>query len=83
MGQTDPLVVICPPQLFFLVGGCAGSPSLCVGFPCCGKQELLSSWGGQASHYSGFSRGAWALGTWASALEAHGLSSCSCQALEC
>ena len=40
--------------------------------------------GVQASHCGGFScRGAWALGTWASVVVAHGFSSCGSRALEC
>ena len=56
----------------------------------CGLSLVAASGGGatlhcgaQASHCGGFSCcGARALGTWASVVVAHGLSSCSSQALE-
>ena len=58
--------------------------SLLHGLSCgCGERGLLSRWGAQASHCSGFSCcRARALGARASAVVAHGLRSCSSQALE-
>ena len=53
-----------------------------LGLHCC--MWAFSSCGVQASHCSGFSCcGARALGVQASVVEAHGLSSCGSQALEC
>ena len=45
-------------------------------FSSCGKQRLLFHCGAQASHCSGFSYGAWALGAGASVVAEHGLSNC-------
>ena len=48
------------------------------------RTQSFSSCGAWASHCGGFSCcGAWALGTWASVVVAHGLSSCGSRALEC
>ena len=51
-----------------------------LGLHCCtqafsghGKQELPFCCGARASHYSGFSCGAWVLGTCVSVAVAHGL----------
>ena len=52
-------------------------------FSNCGERGLLFVRVRGASHCSGFSpRGAWALGTRASVVVAHGLSSCGTRALE-
>ena len=65
--------------LFFF--GCARSLLLWELFSSCIEQGLLSSWGAQASHCSGFSRcKAWAVGAQASAVLAWGLGSCRTQA---
>ena len=46
------------------------------GFSSCREQGPLSSCDARASHCGGFSCGAWIQGAWASAVAAHGLSSC-------
>ena len=52
-----------------------------LGLPCCAR--ALSSCGARASHCGVFSCcGAWALGTRASVVVAHGLSNCVLRALE-
>ena len=56
---------------------------LCRLFCSCSERGLLSSCGARASHRGGFSCcGAQALGTWSSAVEACGFSSCGSWALE-
>ena len=51
----------CNLRIYIYFFGCAECSSLCRFFSSCGEQGLLSSGGAQASHCSGFSRGAWAL----------------------
>ena len=52
-------------------------------FSSCGEQGATLCCGARASHCGGFSCcGAGALGTWASVVVAHGLSSCGSRALE-
>ena len=68
--------------IYLFIFGCAGS-SLCVGFlSSCREQGLLFSCRVRGSHCLGFSCcGAWVLGVEASVVAAHGLDSCSSQAL--
>ena len=48
-----------------------GFPNCAQAFSGCRERGLLSSRGVWAAHRSGFSRGAWPLGTWASRVAAH------------
>ena len=72
-----------PFLFFYFTFGYIGSSLLRSGFlSLCGVGATLHC-GAQASHCGGFSCcGAWALGTRASVVVAHGLSSCGSQALE-
>ena len=65
------------------VFGCVWSSLPCEGFLQLWQAGATLCCGAWASHCGGFSCcGAWALGTWASIVVAHGLSSCGSQALE-
>ena len=69
---------------FFFIFGCVGSSLLHMGFLQLWRAGATLHCGAQASHCSGFSCcGACALGTQASVVVAHGLSSCGSRALEC
>ena len=69
--------------LYLFIFGCAGSSLLREGFLQLGRAGATLHCGAQASHCGGFSCcGARSLGAWASVVVAHGLSSCSSQALE-
>ena len=68
---------------FFFFNGCVGSSLLCAGFLQLQRVGPTLRCSAQASHCGGFSCcGAWALGTQASVVAAHELSSCGSQALE-
>ena len=67
-------------NLIFIFG-CVGSSLLRVGFSLVAESGATLRCGAQASHCGGFSCGAWALGTRASVVVAHGLSSCGTRAL--
>ena len=67
----------------FFTFGCVGSLLLCTGFLQLQRAGATLHCGAWASHWGGFSCcRAWALGTWASLVVAHGLSSCGSRALE-
>ena len=67
----------------YLFIGCVGSPLLRAGFLSLRRAGATLLCGARASHRGGFSCcGAQALGTRASAVVAHGLSSCGSRALE-
>ena len=53
-----------------------------LGLHCCAWAGLSLRCGARASHYGGFSCGAWALGVRASVVVAHRLSSCGSWALK-
>ena len=71
-------------NFFFLIYfGCLGSSLLCVGFLQLRRVGATLHCGAQASHCGGFSYcRAQVLGTWASVVVVHGLSSCGSWALE-
>ena len=69
-------------KIFYLfIFDCAGSCSLCTGFLLqrTGSPLCCNAW---ASHCSGWSCGAQAIGVWASVVTARGLDSCSSWAVE-
>ena len=70
-------------QCIYRYIGCNRSSLLHVGFLQLQQVGATLHCGAQASHCSGFSCRAQTLGAWASAVAAHGLSSCSSWALEC
>ena len=70
-------------KFYLFIFGCIGCSLLCAGFLQLRRAGATLCCGARASHCSGFPCcGTWALGTWASAVAARGLSSCGSQALE-
>ena len=70
--------------VYLFIFGCVGSSLLRAGFLQLRRAGATLRCGARPSHCSGFSyRGAWALGVWASAVVACGLSSCCSRTLEC
>ena len=69
--------------IYVFIFGCVGSLLLCTGVLQLWRAGATLRCGAWASHCSGSSCcGAWALGSWASVVVAHRLSSCGSQALE-
>ena len=75
------LCILNPIASQYFIFGCVGSSLLCRRFSSCGERGLLASHGAPASHCTGFSCGAQALGGQPSVVAVCGFSSCGAQVL--